>query len=98
MEACIQLDIRKRPTKRRYIYEELRKQILAGKFPFKSPIPSANDLAQRFGVSYVTMHSAMTDLVRDGLLVRHKGKGSFVAEAAGVNACPMTSRLALVLP
>lgn len=98
METAIEIDIRKRPTKRRHIYEALREQILSKKLPPHSAIPPAREMAKRFGVSYVTMHSALADLAGGGLLVRHNGKGTFVAETDGEQKRPLTSRLALILP
>ncbi len=34
---------------------------------------------QHVSVSRVTVRKALTDLVRDGLLIRHQGKGTYVA-------------------
>ncbi len=42
-------------------------------------IPSERDLATRYGVSRMTLRTAIDDLVRDGLLVRRQGAGTYVA-------------------
>lgn len=98
MSILQDVQIQKVPTKRRYIYQVLRDEILSHKLEPGSRLPPANQLANQFSVSYVTMHSALADLVRDGLVVRQKGKGSFAAPRAGQKARPMSTRLAMVLP
>jgi GntR family transcriptional regulator len=45
-----------------------------------APIPPERALVERFGVSRVTLRRAVDDLVRDGLLVRRQGSGTYVAE------------------
>jgi GntR family transcriptional regulator len=40
-------------------------------------IPSERDLSLQFGVSRPTLRAAIEDLARDGLLVRHHGRGTF---------------------
>ncbi len=42
-------------------------------------IPTENDLAGTYGVSRMTIRAALGSLVRDGLLQRKKGVGTFVA-------------------
>ncbi len=44
-----------------------------------SPIPSERDLAERYGVSRMTVRAAVGQLVTDGLLTRSKGRGTFTA-------------------
>ncbi|MEO3428756.1 GntR family transcriptional regulator [Pelagibius sp. CAU 1746] len=46
--------------------------------------PSDLELAERFGVSKMTVRQAIDDLVGAGLLVRHRGRGTFVTESAYV--------------
>ncbi|MDX3661936.1 GntR family transcriptional regulator [Streptomyces sp. ID05-26A] len=45
-----------------------------------SPIPSERDLAERYGVSRITVRAAVGQLVADGLLTRAKGRGTFTAK------------------
>ena len=40
-----------------------------------SPIPSERDLAERYGVSRITVRAAVGQLVAEGLLTRAKGRG-----------------------
>lgn len=42
-------------------------------------IPTEDQLMERFGVSRITVKRAVNDLVSEGLLVRHRGRGTFVA-------------------
>lgn len=44
-------------------------------------IPSEQDLIREYGVSRTTVRLALTALASEGLIVRHQGRGSFVAEA-----------------
>ncbi len=43
-------------------------------------IPSEHDLARRFGVSVMTVRQALAGLVNEGLLLRRRGSGTFVAK------------------
>ena len=42
--------------------------------------PSEPELCREFGVARMTVNKVVTELVRDGRLIRKQGKGSFVAE------------------
>lgn len=56
-------------------------QIRSGKWPPGAQIPTETALASQLGVSRPTIRQALGRLVSQGLLVRVKGKGSFVTEA-----------------
>lgn len=43
-------------------------------------LPSESELAQRFGVTRVTIRQALSGLAADGLVVRRQGRGTFVGE------------------
>ena len=58
--------------------ERLRRRIL--ELPIGAPISSERDLAQEYGVSRMTARRAVIDLTREGLLDRHVGRGTFVAQ------------------
>lgn len=58
----------------------LKQQIAQGIYPVQSLIPSERELADLFGVSRMTVRHSLTNLVKDGLLYREKGRGTFVAE------------------
>ena len=69
-------------TKYRAIFEALRDEILGGKYAKTRKLPSEAQLMRRFGGSRVTVIHALQELRSKGLIVRHKGKGSFITPAA----------------
>jgi GntR family transcriptional regulator len=58
----------------------LRESIRTGALRPGGPIPPESSLCQQFGVSRTTVRQALSRLVYDGLIERHRGRGSFVAE------------------
>lgn len=56
-----------------------RQQIEEGEYQPGDSFPSENELCERFGVSRPTVRQALNELVREGLLHRIKGKGTFVS-------------------
>ncbi len=82
--------------KYRVIEDWLRTQIHDGSLASGSKLPSEHDLARTLGVAYMTVRSAINALVRDGLLQRVHGKGTFVTARAPAD--PAVSTLALVVP
>jgi DNA-binding LacI/PurR family transcriptional regulator len=66
------------------LYERLRAYLLdeirSGRLKPGDRIPSELALADQFGVSRITSKKALETLERDGLIVRFRGKGSFVAD------------------
>jgi len=61
------------------IYVVLRQQILEGKFG-DGPMPGEIELARQFGASRVTMRRVFDYLVKEGLVRRHRGMGTFVVK------------------
>ena len=59
--------------------EILRAQIDSGNWKTGDVIPNENLIAQDYGLSRGTVREAMDDLVREGLLTRQRGRGTFVA-------------------
>ena len=64
----------------RQLAQQLREAIGAGKYRPGDQLPTEPELAARHGVSRITARQAVMQLVRDALVVRRQGKGSFVAE------------------
>ena len=64
------------PTQLRAILSE---EIREGKFEESKKMPSERTLADRYGVSRTSVRESLNTMVRDGLLVRRVGKGTFVA-------------------
>lgn len=85
-------------TKRRFIFEQLREEIRAGRYSPGARVETTDELARKFGVSALTVHGALRDLVHEGHLVRHQGKGTFVAERPEGEKRSLSSNLAIVIP
>ena len=58
--------------------EILRACIADGQWSADAPIPSENELSKEYGLSRMTVRAVITNLVRDGLLYRVQGKGTFI--------------------
>src|SRR5262249_23472726 len=54
-------------------------------------IPSERQLSAELGISRLTVRAALDDLVREGLLVRRRGSGTFVSEPKIAQELTMTS-------
>ena len=65
-------------------HEQLRGRLteLAAGLPAGAPLPGERQLCVEHGVSRITVREAIGQLVSDGVLVRVRGKGTFVAERA----------------
>ena len=65
------------------LYQQLRDVLVdaidSGRWGPNDKIPSENELSVTYGLSRMTVRSVITDLVREGLLYRVQGKGTFVA-------------------
>jgi len=60
------------------IQRVLRARIESGEWESDRPIPTEMELLDEFGVSRTTIRGALGVLAREGLIVRHRGRGSFV--------------------
>lgn len=63
----------------RQIKHLITESLVAGEWRPGEPIPSEVELAQRYSVSQGTVRKAISELAEQNLLVRHQGKGTFVA-------------------
>lgn len=63
------------------IYEALRKQIANGEYTAGDLLPSEHALCNKYGVARLTVRKALAQLVSDGIVFRHQGKGSIVKGA-----------------
>ncbi|MDR0922255.1 MAG: GntR family transcriptional regulator [Lactobacillales bacterium] len=61
------------------LYESLLNEIKIGKYEVGDKIPSEEQLRNLYGVSRVTVRSAIKQLVDENILVKRHGKGTFVA-------------------
>jgi GntR family transcriptional regulator len=62
----------------------VRNWILNGQLQPGDKLPTEEDLVKQFGVSKITIRNALSNLERDGLIVRNRAKGTFVAESVPV--------------
>lgn len=65
------------------IQMDIRQKIRFGELAPGALVPSEKDLAHQYGVSQITSKNALNGLVEEGLLERHRGKGTFVRTEAG---------------
>lgn len=77
------------------LYRRIRQALAApirdGRWPPGARIPAEEDLAEHFGTARMTVHRAVRELVDQGLVVRRRGAGTFVAAPE-----PPTALLAIV--
>jgi GntR family transcriptional regulator len=58
----------------------LRRKIEDGEILPGAKLPGEFELAESFGVSRVPVRQALSLLVGDGILIRHRGRGTFVTQ------------------
>jgi len=74
--------------------EELRGRIHAGEFAPGALLPTEEQICTDYGVSRITVRRALDALIAQGLIVRRRGVGSFVAEPkAGVRSVRLAGSL-----
>lgn len=62
------------------IYSALKKSITEREFPYGRCIPSESELCTRFGAARNTVRQALALLHGQGLIEKHKGKGSLITK------------------
>ncbi len=63
------------------VYTVLHNAIVKGLIANGSRMPSEKEIADGFGVSRITARRTLVELAGKGLVVRHRGKGTFVSHA-----------------
>lgn len=63
------------------IQHDILRQIQSGQLVPGSMVPTEKELAEKYGVSQITTKNAIKGLVDEGLLIRYRGKGTFVRNA-----------------
>lgn len=63
------------------VKDVIREQIRSRIWQPNDQLPSEAELCDAFNVSRTVIRQALQDLIHDGLIIRRKGKGSFVAPA-----------------
>lgn len=69
-----------------HVKQDLLKRIHAGDFTPDKPIATQRGLCESYGVSMLTAARALNELQQDGVLVRRRGQGTFVAPAYLIEA------------
>lgn len=64
------------------IKQALRDEIAGQGYDPATPFVTQREVCDRFGVSTITAVRALNDLVAEGVLVRRRGQGTFVADSA----------------
>ena len=82
-------------TKSKTISEQLRREILGGKFDVTRKLPSEHQLMRRFSVARETVRSALKDLHDKKLVERRPGYGTFLADLAETKAA---QKFAMIVP
>lgn len=62
------------------VFEKMKEQIMNGTWAPGNKIPSENELANMFGVSRMTIHSAIQKLSILGLVQSKQGEGTYVSD------------------
>ena len=60
------------------LYSNILNRIKSNDFIDGERLPNEMDLCKEFGVSRITVRQALKDLESDGLIVRERGKGTFI--------------------
>lgn len=74
------------PPKYFQISREIISLIQSGTLPPKSPVPSENEIIEKYQVSSTTARKALHELEKGGWVTRVKGKGTFVKDQTVVRA------------
>jgi len=81
--------------KRTPLYSQIRDYILANiqqsHWQANDQLPTEQELASKFNVSRFTVKKAMAELVKEGLIYRIQGKGSFIAQVVGDEHRPVSA-------
>lgn len=69
------------------LQRNIRERIERLEFQPGAALPSEDRIGEEYGVSRITVRRALDELTRDGVIVRKRGVGSFVADAVhGMNS------------
>lgn len=71
--------------KHHQLYLVLRQQIRDGAYNGGVPLPSELKLGEAFAVSRITVRRALERLEQEGFVERHRGRGTFVRDGAGIS-------------
>ncbi len=66
------------------IQRKIRQMIYSGKIRPGSRLPSENSLAEQFGVARMTIRHALSHLVKEGIVFKKRGVGTFVTDKSDI--------------
>ncbi|MGE5588767.1 MAG: GntR family transcriptional regulator [Clostridia bacterium] len=75
------------------VYNAMRDNITSHKWLPRERLPSEAELVEQFNVSRITVRRAVDELVRDGLVIRQKGLGAFIAPPRHSSSVTMLTSL-----
>jgi len=61
------------------VQQQIKNQIISGHFNEGDLLPSENELADKYKITRSTIRHALDELVKEGYIVKRKGKGSIVS-------------------
>jgi DNA-binding LacI/PurR family transcriptional regulator len=82
------------PGSWRGVADTIRERVSSGEFPVGAKLPAESELVRQLEVSKLTVHRALRELAREGLLKRIERVGTFVQGERGT----AQKRIGLVLP
>lgn len=68
-----------------YLYECMKKDILSGRLPTKTKLPSKREMAKDNGISITTVMNAYDQLLMEGYIISKEKKGYFVADVQAMS-------------
>lgn len=71
------------------IMTDIKQRIRNGEWKENDKLPSEQELADTYGISRITLRQAISELEADGLLVKRRGHGTFIARGK----TPLLTRL-----
>lgn len=80
------------------IYHYVKEAILSGAYGTNGRIPTELELAAQFSVSRITSKRALSELEKEGLIIRVRGKGSFVKEEKSTQSELGSKDVLLLMP
>lgn len=91
LERMTTLDLVRDGAKPLYqqVKEQLEQRIKAGKYKPHEKLPSERILCEIFKVSRITIRQALEEAVKEGLLYREYGRGTFVADESSAFEQPL---------
>lgn len=74
------------------LIQNLRRKILDGRYASGKPLPSERTLIRTTGLSRITVRHAFSELERQGLVCRQRGRGTFITK------CVANRKVGLIVP